>query len=392
MLQCHSPSYFIHKHRFLFTILAIALMSVPSVYGACVDDTWTATSNTNAPQARYLHTAVWTGTEMIVWGGVETFCCSVFATGGRYNPAADAWTATSNVNAPEGRYNHTAIWTGSKMIVWGGFGFSTNNPVNTGGIYDPLTDTWTATSTVNAPSARQVHSAIWTGTEMIIWGGQTTQSNYDNSGSKYNPATDTWTPVSLKKVPVPRQRHTAVWTGREMIVWGGFTNSGVTSTGGRYNPSTDSWKPTSVRNAPQERCCQTAIPAGAQMIVWGGVFIDEDDPFLNTGGRLSRNTWLPTSTTDTDTPAQRAEHTAVWTGEEMIIWGGVNYTEEGGGLYQYTGGRYNPATDSWVATTLTNLPAGRREHTAVWTGQEMVIWGGLGDFGVLSTGARYCAN
>jgi hypothetical protein len=36
---------------------------------ACSDDTWTATSTTNAPSARADHTAVWTGSEMIVWGG-----------------------------------------------------------------------------------------------------------------------------------------------------------------------------------------------------------------------------------------------------------------------------------------------------------------------------------
>ena len=35
----------------------------------CIDDTWTATSTTNAPIARGEHTAVWTGSEMIVWGG-----------------------------------------------------------------------------------------------------------------------------------------------------------------------------------------------------------------------------------------------------------------------------------------------------------------------------------
>src|SRR5437868_11309512 len=31
----------------------------------CTDDTWTATNLTNAPIARYLHTALWTGSEMI---------------------------------------------------------------------------------------------------------------------------------------------------------------------------------------------------------------------------------------------------------------------------------------------------------------------------------------
>src|SRR5438552_7584893 len=36
----------------------------PSV--ACTDDTWTATSTTNVPDARAGHQAVWTGSEMIV--------------------------------------------------------------------------------------------------------------------------------------------------------------------------------------------------------------------------------------------------------------------------------------------------------------------------------------
>src|SRR5437762_9927655 len=35
----------------------------------CTDDTWTATSTTNAPDPRASHTAVWTGSEMITWGG-----------------------------------------------------------------------------------------------------------------------------------------------------------------------------------------------------------------------------------------------------------------------------------------------------------------------------------
>ena len=58
---------------------------------------------------------------MIVWGGN---CCggSYLNTGGRYNPATDSWTATSTANAPDGRLIHTAVWTGTEMIVWGGQG------------------------------------------------------------------------------------------------------------------------------------------------------------------------------------------------------------------------------------------------------------------------------
>src|SRR5438034_6601740 len=67
----------------------------------CTDDTWTGTSVTNAPTARSVHTAVWTGTEMIVWGGGNA--SSDLNTGGRYNPTTDRWTATSMTNAPAAR-------------------------------------------------------------------------------------------------------------------------------------------------------------------------------------------------------------------------------------------------------------------------------------------------
>ena len=33
----------------------------------------TATSTTNAPEARFIHTAVWTGSEMIGLGGIRPF-------------------------------------------------------------------------------------------------------------------------------------------------------------------------------------------------------------------------------------------------------------------------------------------------------------------------------
>src|SRR5437762_1939887 len=104
--------------------------------GLCTDDTWTATSLTNAPAARAAHTAVWTGSQMIVWGGYDG--SSEVNTGGRYNPSTDSWTATSTTNAPAARGSHTAVWTGSEMIVWGGG--DSSNLFNTGGRYNPSTD------------------------------------------------------------------------------------------------------------------------------------------------------------------------------------------------------------------------------------------------------------
>ena len=106
------------------------------------------------------------------------------------------------------------MWTGSEMIVWGG-----NNDsgfLNTGGRYNPSSDSWTTTSTNNAPDARDGHTAVWTGSEMIVWGGLARV--FERRGEIQSASTDTWTPTN---VPTPRAGHTAMWTGSEMIFWGG---------------------------------------------------------------------------------------------------------------------------------------------------------------------------
>jgi len=104
-------------------------------------------------------------------------------TGGRYNPGTDSWTATSITNAPTARVGHTAVWTGSEMIVWGAD--ATGPRVDTGGRYNPGTDSWTATSTTDAPTGRSGHTAVWTGSEMIVWGGEDANSAVLDSGGRY---------------------------------------------------------------------------------------------------------------------------------------------------------------------------------------------------------------
>ena len=241
-------------------------------------------------------------------------------------PESNPWTATTLTSAPAGRNQHTAVWTGSEMIVWGGYA---SGDTNTGGRYDPTTDTWAATSLTGASASRYQHTAVWTGSEMIVWGGQDDNGSL-NSGGRYDPSADTWTATTLTGAPVGRNQHTAVWAGSEMIVWGGYAN-GNTNTGGRYDPSADTW----------------------------------------------------TATTLTGAPVGRGEgHTAVWTGNEIIIWGGFF------GEYLNTGGRYDPSTDTWASTSLTDVLGTRSGHTAEWTGTEMIVWGGQGG-GFLNSGAIY---
>ena len=101
---------------------------------------------------------------MLVWGGVNRIlsvdprCCTIYLdSGSAYHPAADRWTPIRRHGAPEARMGHTAVWTGSLMILWGGwntpYGFYA--PLNSGGRYAPGADLWTPTSTtMDVPPVR----------------------------------------------------------------------------------------------------------------------------------------------------------------------------------------------------------------------------------------------
>src|SRR4029079_17784821 len=155
----------------------------------------------------------------------------------------DIWTPTSTTNAPSARAGQTAVWTGIEMIVWGG-GATGPTYLNTGGRYNPSTDSWTATNTTTSPDGRGGHAGLWTGSEMIVWGGFN-NTGVLNTGGRYNPGTDSWTATSTLHAPVGRQDCSVVWAGSEMIVWGGYVGVYLNS-GGRYNPTTDSWTATSL--------------------------------------------------------------------------------------------------------------------------------------------------
>ena len=103
-------------------------------------------------------------------------------TGGRYSPTGDSWTPTTTTAAPAGRYYPTAVWTGTEMIAWGGVNIGY---LNDGGRYNPAGNSWTAVTATAAPAARNLHTAVWTGTEMIIWGGY--NGSYLNDTFSYTP-------------------------------------------------------------------------------------------------------------------------------------------------------------------------------------------------------------
>lgn len=375
-------------------------------------DTWAAYAPYSSPSARFGHTALWTGSLMVVWGGGETW--SLALTGYRYDPAIDAWSFVSTANAPSPRYRHTAVWTGSRMIVWGGFVFP--NALSGGGLYDPIADSW-ATMTNTIPP-RLYHTALWTGSRMLIWGGAGTEltpfAYYyvpRNDGASYDPQTDLWEPTPTSNAPAPRYLHTAVWTGSKMLVWGGCSSNQQSGGAGgecavatfgdgrAFDPGTNLWTVINPTGAPSARRSHTAAWDGNRMLVWGGtVGTAWHTADLADGAAYNPSTDGWTALPAIGAPTARFSHSAIWTGREMLIWGGGEMIPDPSSGKRFvtfnTGARYNPMVDAWTPMSLTNAPLARYEHSAIFADSSMIVWGGDAYYAdeQLSDGGRYLVD
>jgi hypothetical protein len=98
------------------------------------------------------------------------------------------------------------------MLVWNG---------TVGAVYDPRADKWRRMSDPPLEGARFDGTAVWTGREMTIWGGDET-GGVDGApdGAAYEPHEDRWR--RIQRAPIHgRYQHAGTWTGKAMLVWGG---------------------------------------------------------------------------------------------------------------------------------------------------------------------------
>jgi hypothetical protein len=308
-------------------------------------NTWTATSLTGAPGARRGHAAVWTGSRMLVWSGYRTGP-GWLTDGGLYDPTTDTWAPLPGTS-PAGRSRFPFAYddTDHRMFVFGGW--DATSVRGDGALFDGTS--WSATSTTGDPSARRYLPMVWTGSRFLVWGGENATNMFDlgngvpsnvlQDGARFDPIGNAWSAIANGGRPAARSRHLAVWTGTQMVVWGGWDqNQNRLATGGRYTPSSDSWQgvaATTIRG----RVNASAVYSGRVMIVWGGTDVHG----------------APITVTD----------------------------------YLADGAAYSPTDDSWIVLPTAGAPSGREDHTAIWDGTEMIVWGGANQTTTFANGAIF---
>jgi N-acetylneuraminic acid mutarotase len=340
-------------------------------------------------RSRHNASAVWTGREMIVWGGAwRAGNASIWLDdGAAYDPAGDRWRQIANSPlAP--RSEAFIAWTGSQVLVWGGqkqgsiTGFG--DEFSDGALYDPAKDTWkpmAALPLVERYGAR----AVWTGKRLVVWGGASAAAGKDPpplaDGAAYDPGSNKWAklsaaPLAGRMAPLAGARGEAV-----LFSWGpGEVKDGQrvpASDSALYDPGPNHWTSAAPAPAPPKQtwCLDASACVGidtGSRVVFAGQGLAWD---------AAANRWTPTAAGLFADPFLEGKAQA-WTGSRVLFWGGGT-TESPGDVPPATvtpaGGAYDVAADRWEALPAAPL-APRARAAAVWTGRELIVWGGEADY------------
>jgi hypothetical protein len=221
------------------------------------------------PEVRSDAATAWTGTELLVWGGYEYV-------GANEDPGADgfAFDAAARLWEPlppsplAGRSDSAFAWTGQELLIWGGWdgGFRDPPYFDDGAAYDPVAGTWRMLAP--APIDARTAFSVWTGEEMIVW-GSTERAARRRDGAAYDPITNAWRTIATG--PIDITDGSAVWTGDEMIVFGAALDGNnhadtPTAVAAAYDPEADTW-----RELPPSELSPQAMTAswlGGELIAW----------------------------------------------------------------------------------------------------------------------------
>jgi hypothetical protein len=322
---------------------------------------------------------VWDGKEVIVAGRIgitpPPYSKDLAAA---YAPASNAWHRRPGAPGPEGMLEGAdrAVWTGKEMLLWG--------VTNTA--FDPARNAW---RTLPDPPAGEGGGsvAVWTGHQMIGWGGGCC-GEVDGDGAAYTTATNSW--KLLPRSPLSPRHTQGAWTGTEMILAGGEGGEGehgrapVYRDAAAYDPSTRTWR--RLAPMPIARAGAEVVWDGRELLVIGGTGPDHQGLARGVAYDPSTNRWRWLA----PMAYPRAGFVAVWSGDRLLVWGG--YSVGGGHVsamsYPPHGEAYDPATDTWSA--LPKAPIRHRSYAiGVWTGSAMFVWGGEDEHGPVATGAIY---
>lgn len=226
-----------------------AYTGVTSLYDP-VSGTWAAKAS--LPLARGNHTATLlpNGNVLVAGGinGADTSAAAYSAACYIYNPTTNVWSAASSMGATRAYHTAKLLLNGKVLVTGGRAGQYIYR--NTAEVYDPVTNSWTLTGSLATSRAYHADTLLNNGKVMVSGGFYATGStvstmHFLNGVELYDPATNQWTATT--SLNSSRRMHTSTILSDGTVVVAGGLNVNLYHTslelfnyGLGYDPS---WQP-----------------------------------------------------------------------------------------------------------------------------------------------------
>jgi hypothetical protein len=376
--------------------------------------TWLPIASSDAPTPRTNEWVIPTDDGMLVWGGLGVNSMGAatapyFDNGAIYHLCDDSWSPMSSAGAPASltaQITHTVppgTWTGGELIVWGGIGspaIVTGYPEGAaplaGSLFDARSNSWKDMNHSGEPTARDEEARVWTGKELLIWGGvaQSGDRSWANhqDGALFDPASNSWRPMSTDGAPEGRALalpNQYVWTGTQFIVWGGLRFDSGTgfdpalvplASGGIYDVASDSWTTIAAQGAPTHGSAEV-FWTGSKLLVLGILDGRSTPGELEFDGALLdpvSNSWsavsAPAASLASDFVWADGARKTLWAGSSLVLLG-ERISPSGGSRLKDVALVYSPSTDRWRSA---NLPFSHNAMQIAEVVDGKLVLGGAG--------------
>ena len=340
-------------------------------------NTWTPMSTAGAASARNHPLVAAIGDEAVIFGG---WCGSSYCGNGkRFNAVTNAWRAASlppPEDGPPAPRRYPAIaGSGTQVFVWGGYGpeYSSLAGYQDGAVYDVVTDTWSPMDYAGAPSARGMAFGGYGGGKFFAWGGTDANSYLPRGdGALYDPVARTWTNIATPPMDLARGNEAVVWDGGGLVVWGGTLGGVDQGDGARFNPATNTWSTLPAAGAPTARSHAIATGDGnGRTLIWRG-----DVVYTQAGAiyNASSNAWSTVPENGSFGATYDNQYaSAAWLGDRFGV---LAQTASPSTFYRLD----SVAGGAWSIASTEGAPTGSyQQRAALWTGAQVLVWGGCSD-------------
>ena len=234
---------------------------------------WTTTGSLNTSRINHTTTLLPDG-KVLVAGGLNNYVTVIpLSSVELYDPSTGIWTVTNSLNLA--RNGHTAtLLPNGQILVAGGANINT---LTSAELYNPGNGTWTTISSMNTPRGKHTATLLPGGNVLIAGGNNPTPTTAVplSSAEIYDPVSNAWTITNSLNTARFDHRAALLPNGQVLIAGGATTywpSNDLSSTelyDPSINPTTGNWINTGVTNLAPSDSTATLLPNG-QVLVAGG--------------------------------------------------------------------------------------------------------------------------